>query len=158
MHASRPTFTPKIAFACPERWEEMRADGPQRRFCEQCQLHVHDLSSMSRPEGEQFLASGDGRSVCISFVTRPDGTIVTRTPWDGMKRRWNATRSWVFALLAILAPLAGISCGSQRDDKLSRTGGSICVAPDDGKDGPAKQDEQPPLGRTAGTPLQVTKP
>jgi hypothetical protein len=35
----------KVASPCSEKWESMRGD-ERRRFCEKCQLHVHDLRSL----------------------------------------------------------------------------------------------------------------
>jgi hypothetical protein len=62
----------------------MRRGGDERtRHCGQCNLAVHNISAMTRPEAEAFLArhfDGDknirGR-LCAQFYRRADGTILT---------------------------------------------------------------------------------
>lgn len=141
------SLPPKLAFACPQRWENMRVDGPQRRFCDQCQLHVRDLSAMTKLQGERVVAGADGK-LCVSFLVRPDGTMVTRGRWDGLKRGWGVVRRTTLMLLAMVLPFAFTSCG--RDDRntdAGRTGGSICVPSTDAKDAPSAT-----LGRVRTSP------
>lgn len=45
----------KIESPCPKKWEDLSGCG-SRRFCDACQLHVHDLSAMNRRELRSFLA------------------------------------------------------------------------------------------------------
>lgn len=61
----------------------MTGDDRTRR-CDQCNLNVHNISAMTRQEGEAFLARtfhADGRPivgrVCARFYRRADGTILT---------------------------------------------------------------------------------
>jgi ankyrin repeat protein len=49
----------------------------QVRFCEHCNLHVTDLSAMTRQEAMRLVARSQGR-LCVRFIQRPDGGIVTR--------------------------------------------------------------------------------
>jgi hypothetical protein len=72
----------QIASPCSARWEDMTGD-ERTRHCGQCNLAVHNISAMTRPEAEAFLArhfDGDkniyGR-VCAQFYRRADGTILT---------------------------------------------------------------------------------
>src|SRR5881394_4255743 len=46
----------RIGTTCPKRWDDMSGDAKQR-FCDHCQLHVHNLSAMSTGEREQFIAA-----------------------------------------------------------------------------------------------------
>lgn len=115
----------------------MRVDGPQQRFCDQCQLHVHDLSAMSKFEAGEFVARKDGRC-CVSYLVRPDGSMVTRTRWSGLARGWVTLRGGIFALLAMAAPMLFTSCA--RDQECYRTGGKV-VLDRDGKDSPAPKQQ-----------------
>ncbi|PYJ07504.1 MAG: hypothetical protein DMF06_15545 [Verrucomicrobia bacterium] len=63
------------------RWDEMRGDS-RTRFCEDCQLQVHNLSAMSQRGIAQVLARGKHERVCISYTRRADGTLVTC--WDNI--------------------------------------------------------------------------
>ena len=141
---------PKLAFACPKRWETMRPDGAQKLFCEHCQLHVHDLSSMSKVEGERFLALNRGRA-CVSYEQRRDGSMVTWTRWSRWEGGWNRARRAVFALLAVLTPFSFAACSSNRDIT-GRTGGSTCVSSTDGKDMPPDSGDPNRLTGRTNTP------
>jgi hypothetical protein len=65
----------RIATPCDARWEDMQGDD-SRRFCDQCGLHVHDLSAMTREAGEAFLAGVTGRA-CVRLYERADGRVLT---------------------------------------------------------------------------------
>ena len=100
----------KIATPCPASWADMAGDD-RTRYCQQCQLHVHDLSAMTRAEGEALVASSTGR-LCTRMTRRPDGTIVTlddqrstRTPTP---HRWRALAA---SLLGALSTLWLSACG-----------------------------------------------
>jgi len=47
------------------------------RFCDQCRLHVYNLSDMPRFEAETLVNETEGR-LCIAYYQRSDGTILTR--------------------------------------------------------------------------------
>lgn len=111
----------------------MRVDGPQQRFCEQCQLHVHDLSAMSPSDGKDFLAGMNGRT-CVSYQVASDGSMVTHTRWSSIQNTWKVVRRGVFALLAIVAPVWFTACANDKTD-CSRMGGTP-VFTGDGKDSP----------------------
>src|SRR5262245_20357560 len=65
----------RIASPCEASWEEMRGDD-RSRFCDQCQLHVYNLSAMSAPEAAALVQQKEGR-LCVRYYTRPDGTMLT---------------------------------------------------------------------------------
>src|SRR5258708_17267335 len=50
----------------------------QVRFCEHCSLHVTDLSAMTRQAAMRLVARSQGR-LCVRFIQRPNGRILTRT-------------------------------------------------------------------------------
>ncbi len=47
------------------------------RHCELCKLNVYNLSDMSHNEAERLINTHEGR-LCIRYVQRPDGKIMTR--------------------------------------------------------------------------------
>jgi hypothetical protein len=49
----------------------------EARFCDQCQLHVYDVSQMTRPQAEALMARTEGR-ICARLYRRTDGTILTK--------------------------------------------------------------------------------
>jgi hypothetical protein len=86
-----------IAKPCPKSWGEMEGDA-KRRFCEHCNLHVHNLSEMSAGERETFVEESGGKA-CIAYVLRADGTMVTTT-WR--TRMSAAFRRVGYAIMAVL--------------------------------------------------------
>ncbi len=94
----------RIASPCSMRWEDMNGDG-RTRHCEQCGLHVHDISNMSESEAEAFLRSaiGAGR-VCASLFRRADGTILTKDCPIGLR----AARERAGRVLARAAAVIGL--------------------------------------------------
>jgi ankyrin repeat protein len=54
------------------------AGNDQVRFCEHCNLHVTDLSAMTRQAARRLVARSQGR-LCVRYVQRPDGGILTRS-------------------------------------------------------------------------------
>lgn len=67
---------------CPKRWAELEGD-EARRYCSSCELHVTNLSALTREEGEAFLAGSDGR-VCVTYVPDAEGRV---TPVDELLAR-----------------------------------------------------------------------
>src|SRR4029453_10412011 len=65
-----------VASPCPASWDEMTGD-ERVRFCKQCNLHVYNLSEMSREEAEEFVSRRGGRT-CVKFFRRGDGTVLTK--------------------------------------------------------------------------------
>lgn len=64
----------------------------RRRFCESCQLHVHNLSALTKREIKQLLArTGDGR-LCGRYQQDAFGRIVTQpeSGWRGWLGRQTA--------------------------------------------------------------------
>ena len=106
MKAEPPPLT--IAKPCPKEWGDMSGDA-KRRFCEHCQLHVHNLSTMAPGERVQFVAETRG-DACITYELRPDGTMITSSRWDWVLRPLRAFA----ALLAAMLPFAFSSCAARR--------------------------------------------
>jgi hypothetical protein len=82
----------RIDSPCEMSWEEMRGD-ERSRFCDTCNLRVHNLSAMTSDAAEKLVAERTGR-ICVAYTPIADGTPVTL---DYEKRRRRYT--WKFALL-----------------------------------------------------------
>lgn len=65
-----------IPTPCDADWDSMIGND-QVRFCEHCNLHVTDLSAMTRPAAMRLVARSQGR-LCVRFIERPDGGVLTR--------------------------------------------------------------------------------
>ncbi len=79
----------QIPEPCNADWAAMRGD-EQRRYCDQCELHVHNVAAMPRDEAEALLASRDeGEKVCVRIEYEADGTCVTADEpvWAAPQRR-----------------------------------------------------------------------
>ena len=60
---------------CSADWDSMIGND-QVRFCSHCNLHVHNLSAMTRSEAMELVAKSKGR-LCARYYRRPDGTVQT---------------------------------------------------------------------------------
>jgi hypothetical protein len=97
-----------LSSPCHERWEGMQGD-ERVRHCGRCDKHVYNLTAMRREEAEALLAQADG--ICVRFLRRPDGTVVSGDCPAGTSRR---RRNRVLGGLAALAILgAGVAAAVQ---------------------------------------------
>ena len=97
----------RVASPCAASWDAMEGDG-RVRFCRECNLHVYNLSGMTRREAEALVANAEGR-LCVRFYRRSDGTVITRNCPVGLralKRR--VSRIAGAALTAVLGFFAGV--------------------------------------------------
>src|SRR5437016_8819175 len=61
---------------CNADWESMIGND-QVRFCEHCNLHVTNLSGMTRHEAKRLVAQSQGR-LCVRYVQNLSGSVVTK--------------------------------------------------------------------------------
>ena len=66
----------RVAAPCKADWGKMAGD-ERVRFCGSCNLHVYNLSGMTRREAEALVTNTEGR-LCVRYHRRADGTILTR--------------------------------------------------------------------------------
>jgi hypothetical protein len=67
----------RIGTPCPMSWNEMAGD-ERRRFCDHCELLVHNTTAMPRAEAEVLLArQAAGDRLCMLVTRRADGSVVT---------------------------------------------------------------------------------
>jgi hypothetical protein len=82
------------------RWEELRGD-ERKRFCDKCQTHVHNLSEMGNRELGEFVETASrGGHYCVSYVERPDGTMVKASSITRFVGRLRSVRFPVIGFLA----------------------------------------------------------
>lgn len=87
---------PPVYSPCEKKWEFMHRAGLRRQFCDRCQLPVHNLSALSKPEAAAFLEASKTRRTCLTYVMSRDGTMVTRSTRDAWKWRGQRfVRGWV---------------------------------------------------------------
>lgn len=105
----------KVAAPCPADWSKMVGD-ERMRYCEQCSLHVYNLSGMSRREAEAFVTNAEG-AICVRYYRRPDGTILTQNCPVGLsalkRRAVHAATATMTAVLGFFAAL-GLNFGVDR--------------------------------------------
>lgn len=80
---------------------ELRPDAHGRSWCEHCSEPVHLLSGMREHEVRALVAAHAGRSLCVAYRVRDDGTIALRS---------EPARAWLAPALAGLA-----ACAPTRD-------------------------------------------
>jgi ankyrin repeat protein len=61
---------------CDADWDSM-AGNDQVRFCEHCNLHVNNLSGMTRRDAMRLVARAKGR-LCVRYIQRLDGGVLTK--------------------------------------------------------------------------------
>ena len=118
----------KIESPCPKAWEEMTGDA-KCRFCDHCQLHVHNLSAMTERERTRFTANANGRT-CIAYVVRQDGSMITEGRWTRWLRPLRKVQVAGLAVLATLLPFLFSACATKRPSGMTK---GKMMAPGSGK-------------------------
>ncbi|MCA1620258.1 MAG: carboxypeptidase-like regulatory domain-containing protein [Acidobacteria bacterium] len=119
----------RVASPCPASWEAMEGD-ERVRFCRLCDLHVYNVSELTRAEAGSLVSRTEGR-LCARLYRRADGTVLTKDCPTGLRAaRRRAGRAAGAAFAAVLS-LCGLAFGqgkSKRADacesgsaKVSRT-------------------------------------
>jgi len=78
--ADRSRFLDRITIPvpCNADWDSMSGNN-QVRFCRHCNLHVSDLSSITRQNAIRLVARSQGR-LCVRYVQLPGGGVLTKAP------------------------------------------------------------------------------
>lgn len=79
----------------------------KRRFCEHCQLHVHNLSEMSAVERTQILGA---ENKCVTYTMDAKEGLVSYADQSWLTRVFFRMRFGFFALLASVLPFGLSSC------------------------------------------------
>jgi hypothetical protein len=118
--------TVRIASPCPMRWEDLesRGDGADRvRHCGVCNLHVYNLSNMTRDEAEAVVRSREpGARFCAGMYRKPDGSILTR---DCPVGRAMLRRRAALVVVRVAAAVAGMLTAGIFAARGERTVGSL---------------------------------
>ncbi|MDX6611174.1 MAG: hypothetical protein QOD75_360 [Blastocatellia bacterium] len=96
-----------IASPCPVDWTQMTGDD-QKRHCSLCDLHVYNISEMTRKEAAALITGSEGR-ICARLFRRVDGTVITRDCPVGLRavrRKVAKTTTAVFTAILSLATMA----------------------------------------------------
>ncbi len=110
----------KIAAPCDADWESM-AGNDQVRFCEHCNLHVTDLSSLSRRDAMELVARSQGR-ICVRFIPTPSGGVLTRTLPEKLyriQRRVSRIAASAFTATLSISSAMAQSPGSSSSDQVT---------------------------------------
>ncbi|WP_265594675.1 hypothetical protein [Haloferula sp. BvORR071] len=137
----------QIASPCPKKWTDMSGDA-KRRFCEHCQLHVHNLSAMSVRERDQFVAESGGHA-CIAYEVRDDGSMVTPSRWAWLRVPLLRTQQTAAALLAASLPMFFSACATRQQL------GKMAQAPE-ASTKPGKDENRPVM--MVGSPQRLPPP
>ena len=98
----------RVASPCSADWDLMEGD-ERVRFCGQCNLHVYNISEMSRAAAIALVADTEGR-LCTRFFRRPDGTVLTKDCPTGLRAvRARASRAAGAVLSATFSFLSGVT-------------------------------------------------
>lgn len=105
----------RIASPCSVGWENMSGDD-RVRFCNQCSLHVYNISEMTKEQISSLVARTEER-ICARIYRRADGTVLTRDCPVGLralKRR--VSKMAGAALTAVLSLCSGVIGQTQSQD------------------------------------------
>jgi hypothetical protein len=115
----------QVASPCPVSWDTMTSDplfgAERKRFCRQCNLHVYNLSDMSREEAEAFISKAEGRT-CVRFYRREDGTVLTRDCPVGLRA---VRQRFVRSVAALAGMIAALLTGTLFAGRLKHVGENL---------------------------------
>jgi hypothetical protein len=120
-----------IQTPCSASWDAMRAmRGDDRvRFCDQCSLHVYDLSAMSREAATTLVREREGR-LCVRFYRRADGTVLTADGCGRVRAAARRAKRVAVAMAGALfaAVLTPFGFGSRDESEPRAMMGDVSVA------------------------------
>jgi hypothetical protein len=111
----------RVASPCSVGWENMSGDD-RVRFCNQCSLHVYNISELTKQQVASLVAETEGR-ICARLYRRADGTVLTRDCPVGLRAvRKRVSKMAGAALTAVLSLCSGLvgQTQSQEGQKCSR--------------------------------------
>jgi hypothetical protein len=123
----------RVAAPCPADWERMTGD-ERVRFCNQCNLHVYNLSGMTKREAETLVTNTEGR-LCVRFYRRADGSVLTRNCPVGLRViKQRVSRTLGAALSAVISFFAGFGLvESLKPARVMHTMGTIAMPVNQGE-------------------------
>ena len=106
----------RVRQPCPKKWEDMKGSD-SKRFCEHCNLHVHNLSAMA-PREIKVLAESSGRR-CVAYFEDKNGGIQTRARFAWLRRPLSGSCRLVASVLALIFPFSLIGCAQRTLGKIN---------------------------------------
>ena len=127
----------RIASPCNIGWENMTGDD-RTRFCDQCSLHVYNISQLTRDEVASLVAKTEGR-ICARLYRRTDGTILTRDCPVGLRALRLRVAKMAGAALAAVLSLCAAAVGQSKsqEDKTCTVKIAVKVEREPAQDGEA---------------------
>jgi hypothetical protein len=118
----------RIAAPCPMSWERMRGD-ERARFCEQCKLHVYNISELTTREVTTLITKTEGR-ICGRLYRRADGTVLTKDCPVGLRAiRRRVSRIAGATITAVLSFCFGVLGQSRaQEDKICENGERVRIS------------------------------
>ena len=101
----------RISKPCSEKWSDMQGDD-LKRYCAQCNRHVHNLSAMSERKRAAYIRRA-GRRLCIAYVQKPNGTVVLPSHWRSLRLALQPLCTSIASVLAAMLPFAFTSCATR---------------------------------------------
>ncbi len=122
-HSKKPQPLESLSIKSPCRVGFDKMEGDDRvRFCGDCKLNVYNLSGMTRMEAEELVATREGR-LCVTFIRRFDGTIITK---DCQTIVGRVKDSFRFVATFIAAIMSGASLLTACSQPVTPTTGQMC--------------------------------
>lgn len=122
----------QVKTPCEADWDAMIGND-RMRFCEHCNLSVHDLSQMTRKHVLRLVTKSNGR-LCVRYRLRPDGSMITKAvPQQLVRITRRASRIAAGAFSATLSLSSAVANPSNAAFNMS--GSSVAFASQD----PARQ-------------------
>jgi hypothetical protein len=127
----------RIASPCHVGWENMTGDD-RARFCDQCGLHVYNISQMTRDEVASLVTKTEGR-ICARLYRRTDGTILTRDCPVGLRALRRRVAKMAGAALSAVLSLCAAAAGQSKsqEDKSCAVKIAVKVERETAQDGEA---------------------
>ncbi|HYG82521.1 MAG TPA: carboxypeptidase-like regulatory domain-containing protein, partial [Pyrinomonadaceae bacterium] len=105
----------RIASPCNVGWENMAGDD-RTRFCDQCSLHVYNISRMTRDEVASLVKNAEGR-ICARLYRRADGTVLTRDCPVGLRAFRRRVAKMAGAALTAVLSLCAAAAGQSKSQE-----------------------------------------
>ncbi|MEM7151458.1 MAG: hypothetical protein AAF799_01400 [Myxococcota bacterium] len=68
----------QLRFSCTEDWATFQG-GPDKRHCERCSKHVHDLTMLRKSEAEALFRDPPPEGLCVRYRHDGAGRILFRS-------------------------------------------------------------------------------
>jgi hypothetical protein len=92
MSSRLPLDLIEVQSPCPKDWNRM-SGSDQKRYCDHCNRHVHDLSAMTESEAQELICRAAGH-LCVRFTRLANGKIKTLDYFNPPGRRGYGWRVW----------------------------------------------------------------